>query len=122
MPTLLQEELALLRGTDFVKAAPVQNRLFWNYFKGMGEAAYNVNYHIQDANLDGLINESDAALLYPMGHGDAWGQFLSSSKMHYGLLQRSGFSWQARSELYSLLGNVIPTDYLDEKSFARIAG
>jgi hypothetical protein len=122
VPTLMQEELALLRGTDFVKAAPVQNRLFWNYFKGEGEAAYNVNYQIQDANLDGLINESDAALLYPMGHGDAWGHFLSASKMHYGLLQRSGFSWQARSELYSLLGNVIPTDYLDEKSFARIAG
>ena len=118
---LLAYHVALLRGTDFRKSYPVYNRMFWNYTKGMGEAAYNVNYHIQDANLDGLINESDAALLYPMGHGDAWGHFLSASKMHYGLLQRSGFSWQARSELYSLLGNVIPTDYLDEQSFARTA-
>jgi hypothetical protein len=41
--------------------------------------------------------------------------------MHYGLLQRSNYNWQARAELYSLLGNVIPTDYLDEQSFARTA-
>ena len=122
VPSLLQEELALLRGTDFVKAYPVQNRLFWNYFKGLGEAAYNINYHVQDANQDGVINESDAAVLYPMGHGDAWGHYLSSNKMHYDLLRGGNFNWQARSELYALLGNVLPTDYLDENSFARIAG
>ncbi|MFM7818336.1 MAG: hypothetical protein ACKPGI_15390, partial [Verrucomicrobiota bacterium] len=118
----LQEELALLRGTDFLKAYPVYNRLFWNYFKADGEAAYNANYNIQDANNDGLINESDAALLYPMGHGDAWGHYLSSIKMHYELLRRPGFQWLARSELYSLLGNVLPVDYLDEQSLATAAG
>jgi hypothetical protein len=121
VPTLLQEELCLLRGTDFLKAYPTYNRLFWNYLKGPGEAAYNINYHIQDANLDGVINESDAAIQYPMGHGDAWGHYLSALKMHYELLRRPGFQWQARSELYSLLGNVLPTDYLDEKSFATTA-
>ncbi len=121
VPTLLQEELSLLRGTDFLKAYPTYNRLFWNYLKGPGEAAYNINYHIQDANLDGVINESDAAIQYPMGHGDAWGHYLSALKMHYELLRRPGFQWQARSELYSLLGNVLPTDYLDEKSFATTA-
>ncbi len=118
----LQEELALLRGTDFLKAYPVYNRLFWNYFKADGEAAYNANYNIQDANNDGLIDESDAALLYPMGHGDAWGHYLSSVKMHYELLRRPGYQWLARSELYSLLGNVLPVDYLDEKSLATAAG
>jgi hypothetical protein len=121
VPNLLQEELALLRGTDYLKSYPCQNRLFWNYFKGIGEAAYNANYGIGDVNRDGLIDETDAGLTFPMGHGDAWGHFLSASKMHYGLLQRSNYDWQARAELYSLLGNVIPTDYLDEQSFARTA-
>ena len=122
VPSLLQEELALLRGTDFLKAYPVYNRLFWNYFKGQGEAAYNANYGITDVTKNGVIDESDAAALYPMGHGDAWGHFLSASKMHYNLLQRGNYNWQARAEYYSLLGNVIPTDFLDEKSFARTAG
>ena len=121
VPNLIQEELALLRGTDFLKSYPVQNRLFWNYFKGLGEAAYNANYNISDATRDGLIDENDAAALYPMGHGDAWGHSLSAIKMHYGLLRRENYDWLARSELYSLLGNVIPTDYLDEQSFARTA-
>ena len=121
VPNLLQEELALLRGTDFLKSYPVQNRLFWNYFKGLGEAAYNANYNISDATRDGLIDENDGAALYPMGHGDAWGHFLSAIKMHHGLLRRENYDWKARAELYSLLGNVIPTDYLDEQSFARTA-
>ncbi|MFM7215020.1 MAG: hypothetical protein ACKO3H_09105, partial [Verrucomicrobiota bacterium] len=121
VPSLLEEELALLRGTDFRKSYPVFNRLFWNYTRGLGEAAYNINYHIQDVSNNGLINAEDASLLYPMGHGDAWGHHLSALKMHYDLLRRPGFQWQARSEYYSLLGNVIPTDYLDEKSFAKSA-
>ena len=119
--SLLDEELALLRGTDFVKSYPVYNRLFWNYVKGLGEAAYNANYQIGDFNVDGFIDEADAAIAYPQGHGDAWGHFLSAEKMHYELLRNSAFDWKARSEYYSLLDNVIPADYLDEKSFARIA-
>ena len=121
VPTLLDEELALLRGTDFVQSYPVYNRLFWNYVKGLGEAAYNANYNIYDVNQDGFIDESDAAALYPQGHGDAWGHFLSANNMHYELLRNPAFNWEAKSELYGLLDNVIPTDYLDEKSFARIA-
>ncbi|MCP5517159.1 MAG: hypothetical protein H7A45_07885 [Verrucomicrobiales bacterium] len=121
VPDLLHEELALLRGTDFLKSYPAFNRLFWNYAKGLSEAAYNVNYHIVDVTLDGIIDEHDAATLYPMGHGDAWGHYLSAGKMHYELLRRAGFDWRTRPELYSLLDNVIPADYLDEKSFAQIA-
>jgi hypothetical protein len=117
----MHEELALLRGTDFLKSYPVQNRLFWNYAKGLGEAAYNVNYNIYDANTDGFINEDDARLLYPQGHGDAWGHFLSAIGMHYTLLQHPGFTWKTRSELYSLMQNVLEVDYLDEKTFARLA-
>lgn len=118
---LMHEELALLRGTDFLKSYPVYNRLFWNYAKGLGEAAYNVNYNIYDANSDGFINENDARKLYPQGHGDAWGHYLSATGMHYTLLQHPGFSWKARSELYSLMQNVLEVDYLDEKSFAKLA-
>jgi len=119
--SVLHEELALLRGTDFLKSYPAFNRLMWNYVKGLGEAAYNANYNIHDTNEDGFINEFDAAEQYPMGHGDAWGHYLSSSKMHYELLRNLAFDWEAVPELYSLLDNVIEADYLDEKTFARNA-
>ncbi len=118
---LLEEEMALLRGTDFIKAYPSYNRLFWNYLKGLGEAAYNVNYHIVDITEDGIINEYDAATLYPQGHGDAWGHYLSANSMHYALLRHNAFDWEARAELYSLLDNVLEADYLDEQSFAATA-
>lgn len=118
---LQHEELALLRGTDFLKSYPVYNRIFWNYSKGLGEAAYNVNYNIYDANTDGFINEDDARILYPQGHGDAWGHFSSALGMSYTLLQSPGFSWKSRSELYSLMQNVLEVDFLDEKTFAKIA-
>jgi len=118
---LQHEELALLRGTDFRKSYPVFNRMFWNYAKGLGEAAYNVNYNIYDVNTDGFINEDDARALYPQGHGDAWGHMLSAIDMHYLLLQEPNFSWKTRSELYSLMQNVLEVDFLDEKTFARLA-
>lgn len=119
--SLQHEELALLRGTDFRKSFPVYNRLFWNYAKGLGEAAYNVNYRIYDENTDGFINEDDARALYPQGHGDAWGHFVSALGMHYTLLQHPVFSWKTRSELYSLMQNVLEVDFLDEKTFAKLA-
>ncbi|MCH1509219.1 MAG: hypothetical protein L7T84_08455 [Akkermansiaceae bacterium] len=119
--SLLHEELALLRGTDFRKSYPVYNRMFWNYAKGLGEAAYNVNYNIYDENSDGFINEDDARALYPQGHGDSWGHFVNALDKHYALLRQPVFSWQSRSELYSLMQNVLEVDYLDEKTFARLA-
>ncbi len=119
--SLQHEELALLRGTDFRKSFPVFNRMFWNYAKGLGEAAYNTNYHIYDENTDGFINEDDARALYPQGHGDAWGHFVSAIGMHYELLQHPNFSWKTRSELYALMQNVLEVDFLDEKTFAKLA-
>ena len=72
---LIDEELALLRGRDEtlggVAAAPTYNRLTWNFTNGDGEVAYVQNYNIEDINLDGFINEADAAIMYPQGHGDA---------------------------------------------------
>jgi hypothetical protein len=119
--SLLHEELALLRGTDFTKGYPVQNRLFWNFVKGEGEAAYAVNYAIQDANGDGFIDASDAKLQYPQGHGDAWGHYLSAIQSQYSLIQHPFFQWNARPELYNLLDVVLQVDYLDEAKFARTA-
>lgn len=118
---LMQEELSLLRGTDFRKSYPVYNRMFWNYAKGLGEAAYNVNYNIYDTDKDGFINEDDARTLYPQGHGDAWGHFVSAIGMHYELLKQPLFSWKSRPELYSLMQNVLEVDFLDEKTFAKMA-
>lgn len=121
-PDLLHEELSLLRGTDFRKSYPVYNRLFWNYAKGLGEAAYNVNYNIHDVNRDGFINEDDARKLFPQGHGDAWGHYVNALDKSYDLLRAPNFNWRARSELYSLMQNVLEVDFLDEKTFARLAG
>ncbi|HVV72991.1 MAG TPA: hypothetical protein VHI52_16060, partial [Verrucomicrobiae bacterium] len=75
-PSLLEEELALLRGRDNflapgVESSPVYNRLFWNYTRGIdsGEVIYALNYNILDQNNDGVVDASDAAILYPQGHG-----------------------------------------------------
>lgn len=119
--SLLEEELALLRGQDDNKAAPVYNRLFWNFTKGEGEAAYAMKYNISDMNKDGFIDENDAMILYPQGHGDAWGHYLSAIKMQYELLRQPYFNWVSRSEFYNLQDIVIPVDFLDERKFAQIA-
>jgi len=119
--SLLEEELALLRGQDDNKARPVYNRLFWNFTKGEGEAAYAVNYNIFDVNIDGFIDEDDAMILYPQGHGDAWGHYLTAIKHQYDLLRNPYFNWVSRSELYNLQDIVIPVDFLDERKFAQVA-
>ncbi len=119
--SLLDEELALLRGTDESLGRPVFNRLFWNFTKGEGEVAYALNYQIKDVTGDGILDESDGLRLFPQGHGDAWGHYLSAIRKHYDLINTPGFIWQRRSEYYNLLDVVIGVDYLDERQFARTA-
>ncbi len=121
MGTLLDEELSLLRGVDESFARPVFNRLFWNFTKSDGEAAYALNYNISDQNLDGFVDESDAMVLYPQGHGDAWGHYLSALRGPYKLLRHPYFNWVSRSELYNLLDIVISVDFEDERKFANAA-
>ena len=94
----MEEELALLRGVDDYFARPVYNRLFWNFTKAEGEAAYAMNYNLSDVNMDGFINEDDAMLSYPQGHGDAWGHYLSAMRHTYELLSHPYFNWVSRSE------------------------
>ncbi len=121
VPSLLEEELALLRGVPESYGRPVYNRLFWNFTKSLGEVAYAVGYDITDYNRDGFVDESDAMALYPQGHGDAWGHYLTAVKTHYRLLQHPYYNWVSRAERYNLLDVVLDVDYLDERKFAEAA-
>jgi hypothetical protein len=121
MSSLIEEELALLRGVDDFFARPVFNRLFWNFTKGEGEVAYAINYNLSDINMDGFIDEDDALILFPQGHGDAWGHYLTALRNQYDLLKHDNFNWVSRSEFYNLQDIVIKVDFLDERKFARAA-
>ena len=125
VPSLLEEELALLRGRDDVAQpgvtiAPVYNRLFWNYTRGIdsGEVIYALNYNILDQNTDGKVDAADAAVLFPQGHGDAYGHYLTAVKGYYSLLMNNNFDWVPRIEAVNILGKPVAVDYLDERKFA----
>ncbi len=121
----LEEELTLLRGRDDsaagTAARPVYNRLFWNFTLGEGEVAYQQNYNISDQDKNGFIDEKDARILYPQGHGDAWGHYLQALKQQYALLRHPYFTWIPRSELVSVAGTAVKVDFLDERKFASAA-
>jgi hypothetical protein len=121
MPNLISEELSLLRGVDDFFARPVYNRLFWNFTKDQGEAAYAVNYNISDVTMDGFVDEDDAMKLFPMGHGDSWGHYLTAVRKQYALLNHPFFNWVSRSESYNLQDIVITVDFYDERKFAATA-
>ena len=129
--TLLEEELALLRGRDDflppgVEATPVYNRMFWNYTRGIdsGEVIYALNYNIQEDNngeFDGVINADDAAIMFPQGHGDAYGHYLTALKGYFSLLVDADFDWVPRTESVTILGQTVQVDYTDERKFATAA-
>ncbi|HKK17051.1 MAG TPA: hypothetical protein VJ952_00100, partial [Opitutales bacterium] len=121
LSSMIEEELGLLRGLYDFKARPVYNRLFWNFTKGEGEAAYALAYNLSDVTGDGFIDEDDALVLYPQGHGDAWGHYLTALRGQYELLNNPFFNWVSRSELYNLQDIVIEVDFLDERKFAQVA-
>ena len=129
--SLIEEELALLRGRDDflqpgVGVSPVYNRLVWNYTRGIdaGEVIYALNYNIQenpDAPTDGIVNASDAARMFPQGHGDAYGHYLTALGGYYSLLVNSYFDWVPRIEAVNILGTPVSVDYQDERKFAAAA-
>jgi hypothetical protein len=131
VPSLLEEELALLRGRDDVfqpgvEVTPVYNRLVWNYTRGIdsGEVIYALNYNIQEnpnQSPDGNINAEDAARMFPQGHGDAYGHYLTALKGYYSLLMNSYFDWVPRIEAVNVLGKPVSVDYQDERKFAAAA-
>ncbi len=123
---LLEEELQLLRGRDDtqqpgVRAYPFYNRLVWNFTQGDGEVAYAANYNIRDNNTNGIIDEADAKLDYPQGHGDAWGHYLTALQGYYRLLQNTNFYWVPQSEAVLVGGVPVQVDYFDERRFAKAA-
>ncbi|MBK1875703.1 hypothetical protein [Pelagicoccus mobilis] len=131
LSSLLEEELALWRGrSDFlqpgVEIAPVYNRLVWNYTRGIdsGEVIYALNYNIkedQNGELDGTVNAEDAAVMYPQGHGDAYGHYLTALKGYFKLFMDEDFSWVPRIEAVNVLGVPVAVDYQDERKFAAAA-
>jgi len=129
--SLLDEELALLRGRDDfllpgVQVSPIYNRLVWNYTRGIdaGEVIYALNYNVQenpDHQADGVVNAEDAAHMFPQGHGDAYGHYLTALKGYYSLLMNSYFDWVPRIEAVNVLGQPVSVDYMDERKFAAAA-
>jgi hypothetical protein len=128
VPTLLDEELALLRGRSGANApsthiSPYYNRLVWNFSKGItaGEVAYAVNYDVSGDNT-GIIDENDAARIYPQGHGDAYGHYLSALSGYYRLLRNPYFTWGAPAMGEMVVADsVLNVDYYDEAKFAKAA-
>ncbi|MBI4327877.1 MAG: hypothetical protein HY674_21815, partial [Chloroflexi bacterium] len=74
-----------------------------------------------DQTPDGIINAADAARMFPQGHGDAYGQYLTALKGYYSLLLNSEFDWVPRIEAVTVLGQPVSVDYLDERKFAAAA-
>ena len=128
LPNLLTEQLALYRGQDSQKAPgvttpPVYNRLYWNFTGDVGQTAYVLKHDIRDelGNQNGTIDVGDAATLYPQGHGDAWGHYLTATKFFYQLLRNENFGWIPRSEAV-LIGDIpVTVNYVNERKFAQAA-
>jgi hypothetical protein len=127
LPTLIDEELALLRGRTSAVAPnmnthPYYNRLIWNFTKGIteGEIAYVNNYMIRGS--DGEITQEQAAKQYPQGHGDAYGHYLSMVKSFYHLVRNPYFDWYASMTEMLIGDSVVNVDYFDEDKFAAAAG
>jgi hypothetical protein len=129
----LEEELALLRGRDDsvspgVITAPAYNRLYWNYTHGIngGQVIYAVNYNVKEkvgsSTANGVIDESDAQRMFPQGHGDAYGHYLTALTGYYHLLSNSNFTWTPRAEAVTVLGQPVTVDFMDERKFAAAAG
>ena len=126
--SLLEQDQDLLRGRDDsllpgVTTRPVYNRLYWNYTQGInaGEVLYLLNYDILDENADGVVNAADAAILYPQGHGDAYGHYLTALTGYYSLLMNPNFDWVPTSEAVLVLGQPVSVNYQNERKFAAAA-
>jgi hypothetical protein len=128
MATLLEEELALLRGRDDflqpgVQARPVYNRMFWNYTRGIdaGEVVYALNYNIKPLAGSASIDAAAAAKMYPQGHGDAYGHYLTAVKQFTELFISPNFDWVPHSEAVTVLGQPVQVNYQNERKFAAAA-
>ncbi|MGA2245700.1 MAG: hypothetical protein ABSH48_11930 [Verrucomicrobiota bacterium] len=128
VPTLLAQNEALLRGRDDslapgVDLPPVYNRLYWNYTYGIsaGETIYALNYNITDQNGDGVVNAADAEIMFPQGHGDAYGHYLTAMMEYYKLLMNPNFDWVPQAQAVLILGATVTVNYENETKFAEAA-
>ena len=67
------------------------------------------------------MDAADASKMYPQGHGDAYGHYLSAIKGYYRLLGDNDFQWISQTEAVSVLGQEVSVDYMDERKFAAAA-
>ena len=129
----LDEELALLRGRDDsvspgARTTPAYNRLYWNYTHGInsGEVLYAINYNIKEkvgsSTANGVIDEFDAQRMFPQGHGDAYGHYLTALTGYYRLLTNANFTWTPRGEAVTILGQPVTVDFQDERKLAAASG
>ncbi len=130
--SLLEEELVLLRGRDEEGVRPFYNRYVWNLTEGDGAVAYKESYNITDQKTDqdglgcpdppdGVVDEHDAMVLYPQGHGDAWGHYLTALTYYYDLLTNNNFTWIPQTEAILVEQTPVEVDYRDERRFAVAA-
>jgi len=123
VPTVLEEELALYRGTDTVRppdldldgrvVATVYNRLPWNFTSGNGQIAYANNYQVTDVTA--------AQEIYRQGHGDAYGHYLTALKKFYTLLTHPVFEWIVSTESVLVGGQPVQVGFQYERAFAKAA-
>ncbi len=131
--SLLDEELGLLYGRSLadpapgVRTSPFYNRLMWNWTRGInaGEVAYAMNYNIIGTN-QVTITVDTAASLFPQGHGDAWGHYLSALTLFYQHLHIDNIpvenAWVWPADLAVLVGaDSVLVDYNFEAKFAEAA-
>ena len=82
---------------------------------------YLLNYDILDENNDGVVDASDAAILYPQAHGDAYGHYLTALTGYYSLLMNQSFDWVPSIEAVLVLGQPVSVNYQNERKFAAAA-
>ena len=125
----LDEDLSLLRGTSpAFRTPPYYNRLRWNTLGGeLATALYGANYGITpDADRPGDRTSFDllreAQRVYPQGHGDAWGHYLTAQKSYYRLMRHPRFVWpEGRSTIAQSDGDSIEAEFDEERRFADLA-
>jgi hypothetical protein len=59
--------------------------------------------------------------MFPQGHGDAYGHYLTALKGYYKLLEHPYFTWVTSAEDVTVLGKSVQIDYKDERKFAAAA-
>ncbi len=121
VPSLLEEELVLLRGRprekitlDFIQ--PVYNRFTWNFTSDLAKTIYTTSY--RDA---GVVVVEDAMRKFPQGHGDAWGHYVSAARVFYNLLSNGYFEWENGIEDVLVAGRPVKVGFQHARNFAQAA-